>query len=192
MLFRHRILCHAQCFQRHGLQTCAGATGAFREAHWYQGRPWAAAYSVLVNGNNIWEFLSWNEKPSHLHLHGRHSALPSWPPELSREECSWKNKNKHQLFCSGMWLFAQLKLFLATYTKFNLDVPQVEFWQLEDLLLYPDWSCIFREGYVSFGYKILIISCWLHKRGQLSYFAKLSLDPWEKQACFYSRKGDTQ
>lgn len=62
---------------------------------WHQGRPWAAAYSVLVNGNNIWELLSWKEKPSHLHLHGRHSALLSWPPELSREECSWKKENKH-------------------------------------------------------------------------------------------------
>lgn len=151
---------------------------------WYQGRPWAAAHSVLVIGNNTWEFLSWNEK-----------SLPSSTQEAlsftlmaSVQSCPEKNaveKRKINISFSVLECGClQSWSIFAVYKKFHLDVPQVQFWWLENLLSYPDWPCIFREGYVSFGYKILIISCLLHKCGQLSYFPNLSLDPWEKQACF--------
>lgn len=68
MLLRQRILCHAQCsFPKARTANpcwCHWSIQGSPPSIWHQGRLWAAAHSVLVNGNNIWEFLSWNEKSS--------------------------------------------------------------------------------------------------------------------------------
>lgn len=195
MLFRHRNLCHAQCFQRHGLQIHAGATGAFRGAHWVSDTKEdpEQLHTLSLSMGTTFGNCCHGMRSHHTFIYMEGTQ----PYSHGLQNCPEKNAVEKRKINISAFLFWNVvvciaKVFFVQYTKFNLDVPQVQFWQLENLLLYPDWACIFREGYVSFGYKILIISCLLHKCGQLSYFPQLSLDPWEKQACFYSRKVDTQ
>lgn len=86
MLLRQRLLCHAQCFQRHGLQTRAGATAAFREAQWISDTkedPEQLHILSLSMGTTFGNSCH-GMRNHHLHLHRRHSALLSWPPQLYR------------------------------------------------------------------------------------------------------------
>lgn len=64
----------------------AGATGAFREAQWISDTKedpeqlHILSLSMGTAFGNSWHGM----RSHHLHLHRRHSALLSWPPELCR------------------------------------------------------------------------------------------------------------
>lgn len=89
---------------------------------WYQRTPWAAAYSVLNNGNNIWKLLSQNGKSSHLQLRRRHLALRAVlapPPELRGGVQGRKQRGKARNTSSALLFWNMVvcgaKTFLATY-----------------------------------------------------------------------------
>lgn len=131
-------LCHAHCFEEqwwiaNPCQCHCSIQGSPKNT-WYQRTPWAAAYSVLKNGD-IWKLLSQNGKSSHLHGRRRHSALRvvlAPPPELYGhvQMRMQLEKARNTLSALLFWniVVCRAKIFLAVYTKTNLGVPQVQFW----------------------------------------------------------------